>query len=449
MGDAPNPPEQSGEQSTAAEPIHRGSTVVGAYHLLQRVGEGGMGEVWLADQTRPVRRQVALKIIKPGMDTSQVVARFEAERQALALMAHPANIAEGRGRHEEAVLLYTEAISILKKVGTPADVAVGLLNLGGALLWQRKYPAAISALRESMDIGLRNLGRENLTTAAAMSNLAKVLSDSGEYAQAEPLQRDVLAIRRKLYGDNHFDVAMARYNLGNTLNGLGHFDEAAQMLRESVAVYRSTFPDRPHFQMAWALTDLGSVECERRQYDEAERLHREAAAMFLKLDPQATFVGKPWYGIAEARYRRGDRAEAEKYFRMDLELLKKHADTPPAVLAWPETALGQLLTERGRPEEAEPLLRHALASLRADPPPEKWRTAYAEVLLGACLVTRRQFEEAEQLLLDGYAGLHTMRGDDRDESRYAVTALVALFEALGKPDQAAKWSGKLTNNRDQ
>ena len=63
---------------------------IGPYRLLQRVGEGGMGEVWLAEQTHPVRRQVALKVIKAGMDTQQVVARFEAERQALALMDHPA-----------------------------------------------------------------------------------------------------------------------------------------------------------------------------------------------------------------------------------------------------------------------------------------------------------------------------------------------------------------------
>ena len=59
------------------------------YKLLERIGEGGMGEVWLAEQTAPVRRRVALKLIKPGMDTRQVVARFESERQALALMNHP------------------------------------------------------------------------------------------------------------------------------------------------------------------------------------------------------------------------------------------------------------------------------------------------------------------------------------------------------------------------
>ena len=67
-------------------------TVIGRYKLLQQIGEGGMGIVYMADQEEPVRRRVALKIIKLGMDTRQVVARFEAERQALAMMDHP-NIA--------------------------------------------------------------------------------------------------------------------------------------------------------------------------------------------------------------------------------------------------------------------------------------------------------------------------------------------------------------------
>jgi len=65
-------------------------TVIGPYHMLQSIGHGGMGEVWLAEQKHPVRRRVAIKLIKAGMDTREVVARFEAERQALALMDHPA-----------------------------------------------------------------------------------------------------------------------------------------------------------------------------------------------------------------------------------------------------------------------------------------------------------------------------------------------------------------------
>ena len=68
------------------DPVRR----IGPYRLLELIGEGGMGEVWLRRAAQPVRRQVALKVIKAGMDTKQVVARFESERQALALMDHPA-----------------------------------------------------------------------------------------------------------------------------------------------------------------------------------------------------------------------------------------------------------------------------------------------------------------------------------------------------------------------
>src|SRR5712691_8411403 len=67
-------------------------TIIGPYKLLQQIGEGGMGTVWMAQQTEPVKRLVAVKLIKAGMDSRQVIARFEAERQALALMDH-ANIA--------------------------------------------------------------------------------------------------------------------------------------------------------------------------------------------------------------------------------------------------------------------------------------------------------------------------------------------------------------------
>jgi len=65
---------------------------IGPYKLLSILGEGGFGVVYLAERQRPVKRRVALKVIKPGMDTKQVIARFEAERQALALLEHP-NIA--------------------------------------------------------------------------------------------------------------------------------------------------------------------------------------------------------------------------------------------------------------------------------------------------------------------------------------------------------------------
>src|SRR5271155_1931055 len=93
--DPPNDPRQSSDPdrtlSTGAPDVTAAGQI-GPYRLRQSLGEGGMGEVWLAEQKTPIRRTVALKLIKAGMDTKAVVARFESERQALALMDHP-NIA--------------------------------------------------------------------------------------------------------------------------------------------------------------------------------------------------------------------------------------------------------------------------------------------------------------------------------------------------------------------
>src|SRR5262249_34801131 len=96
LGDGPGPTSPELACINAAEPeapaagspwAEASDTVLaGRYKLLEVIGEGGMGAVWMAQQTEPVKRMVAVKLIKPGMDSKQILARFEAERQALALM---------------------------------------------------------------------------------------------------------------------------------------------------------------------------------------------------------------------------------------------------------------------------------------------------------------------------------------------------------------------------
>ena len=110
-------PDGHESDSTVLEPVESAARSIGNFRLLRKVGEGGMGEVWEAEQEKPVRRKVALKIIKPGMDSKQVLARFEAERQALALMDHPNVVkvfdagADDRGRPYFA-MGYVKGVSI-------------------------------------------------------------------------------------------------------------------------------------------------------------------------------------------------------------------------------------------------------------------------------------------------------------------------------------------------
>src|SRR3954471_10532293 len=95
MADTPVRPEAETVDADATAPaavrrhLQQDPEQIGPYRIIERVGEGGMGIVYKAEQREPVRRLVALKVIRVGMDTEDVVARFEAERQALALMNHP------------------------------------------------------------------------------------------------------------------------------------------------------------------------------------------------------------------------------------------------------------------------------------------------------------------------------------------------------------------------
>src|SRR5262249_41815770 len=112
------PEDATGRRSGGVLPDGRDDTLVaGRYKLLKAIGEGGMGTVWLAEQTQPVRRQVAVKLVKPGMDSSSVLARFEAERQTLALMDHPniAKVLDGgatEGGRPFFVMEYVEGVPI-------------------------------------------------------------------------------------------------------------------------------------------------------------------------------------------------------------------------------------------------------------------------------------------------------------------------------------------------
>src|SRR5262249_18489434 len=89
------------------------AVIAGRYTLEEKIGEGGMGEVWVAKQTEPVKRRVALKLIKPGMDSKAVLQRFEQERQALALMDHPniARVLDGGLTHDRRPFFVMELVN--------------------------------------------------------------------------------------------------------------------------------------------------------------------------------------------------------------------------------------------------------------------------------------------------------------------------------------------------
>jgi serine/threonine protein kinase len=292
---------ETGTAKIIDNPIAEGpGTVIGPYKLLQQIGEGGFGVVFLAEQERPVRRRVALKIIKPGMDTREVIARFEVERQALALMNHP-NIAKvfdaettESGRPYFAMELvqgvpiteYCDACDLGTRQRLELFVtvchAVQHAHQRGIIHRDIKPTNVLVALQDGrpapkiIDFGIakavnQQFGENSLVTAFTQM-VGTPLYMSPEQAELSPLGADT---RSDIYS-----LGVLLYEL---LTGTTPFDKHrlhSAGYEEMRRIIREEEPPRPSTRLSTLMADAGSTVAERRRSD----AHRLVQAIRGELD---------------------------------------------------------------------------------------------------------------------------------------------------------------------
>jgi serine/threonine protein kinase/tetratricopeptide (TPR) repeat protein len=269
---------------TIDQPItEKPGTQIGPYKLLQQLGEGGMGVVYMAEQKEPVKRRVALKIIKPGMDTRQVIARFEAERQALAMMDHP-NIAKvlDAGQTESGrpyfVMELVNGLPVTKycdeqhltpkerlELFVPLCHAVQHAHQKGIIHRDLKPGNILVALYDGravpkiIDFGVAKATSQALTEKTMFTQLGQVVGTL-EYMSPEQAERNQLDI------DTRSDIYSLGVVLYELLTGETPFDRErlrSAAFDEMLRIIREEEPPKPSTKVSSSLS-LPSIASNRR-----------------------------------------------------------------------------------------------------------------------------------------------------------------------------------------
>jgi tetratricopeptide (TPR) repeat protein len=278
--------------TAASVPVtERPGDMVGRYKLLEPLGEGGFGAVWMAEQREPVKRRVALKVIKLGMDTRQVIARFEAERQALALMDHP-HIAKvfDAGATETGrpyfVMEYIRGVPILEYCDTAALDTTGRLTLflsvchaiqhahqKGIIHRDIKPSNVLVTLHDGVpvpkviDFGIAKATSGELTTKTFFTEHRQMI---GTPAYMSPEQAEMSGLDI----DTRSDVYSLGVLLYELLTGTTPFDRASLMeagLAEMMRIIREVEPHKPSARLS-SLGETGPRTAQQRRVGDVKRL---------------------------------------------------------------------------------------------------------------------------------------------------------------------------------
>jgi serine/threonine-protein kinase len=344
-------------------------------------------------------------------------------------------------------MLFREALATRRKLlgAESKDVAESLNNLGILLVERGNYGEAEGLLREALATRRKLFGDEHAEVATSLNGLGRLMSDNGKFGQAESLYRQALTMHRKLYGGRHPSVATCMNNLAAMLQEQGDFNGAKTLFREALAL-RLELLGEEHPDVAVSMANLASVLQDTGEYDEAERLYRQTLALRRKLfGEEAPRLAITINNLATLLRDKGNYEEAETLFRQSLAMRRKQFGDEHPEVGTALHNLGSLLYRRGEYDQSENLQRQAIAVHQKSLKPDHWMIHRNRRELGACLIKLKRYGEAEEELLTAHAGLKAALGNQHERTQRAVSLLVELYEAWGKPGQAKPFRALLKN----
>jgi tetratricopeptide (TPR) repeat protein/tRNA A-37 threonylcarbamoyl transferase component Bud32 len=349
-----------------------------------------------------------------------------------------------RGNYAAAESLLREALDISREVRGPADTATAAIlnNLGSVVRARGDRVAADSMYQEALAIRRAAFGAYHESIAGSMNNLATLRMDEGNLAGAESLYTEALAIRRKLLGANHPETARILHNL----SGLQHLREnsvAAESLGRAALAIRKESLGEDHPDVAYTLLLLAAICREQDKLEEAESLAREAVAIRRKaLGAEHPLFLRSLRDLAAVLLRAGQNAAADSAATEAMSVYSRTLPRDHPDIAGCEILRARAMLNSGRFAEAESLARFAISVFDPSQASTEVLRAQAMSILGGALAAQRRFEEAEPCVLGGYEGLMGNFQAAGYARRDALARVIALYEAWGRPADAAAWRAR-------
>jgi eukaryotic-like serine/threonine-protein kinase len=364
--------------------------------------------------------------------------------ETLGVMNNLAKNYSDEGKYAMAEALFSQVLDIKRRV-LGRDHPETLRTTGNlALVYELEgnYAQAETLYQQNLDIQRRVLGSEHPETLRSMFNLANVYGEKGDYARAEAIEKQTLDLRRRVLGSGHPDTLQTMNNLAAIYSATGKYAEAEILFSETLENKRRAL-GAEHPDVLTSIDNLAGIDGMLGKNSSAEVLFHQAIEISRRVlgaeHPLTLTILSDFAGFKQ---RQGDYALAETTAAQVLAGRRRAlgSEHPDTMAAASDLALAYL--SQGKFPEGEPLAREALEFNRKKQP-DDWQRFRAESLLGASLAGQRKYAEAEPLLLEGYQGMLARKEliavPDRYHLDRAQEWLVQMYQAWGKPANAAKW----------
>jgi serine/threonine protein kinase/tetratricopeptide (TPR) repeat protein len=351
-------------------------------------------------------------------------------------------------RFDEAVEMGRDFVERNRRVyGEPSfEVAGALEDVGRILTDAGRFEEAEPVLEEALAMTIEVDGEQSLQVAACLVNQSILLQFwKRDYAAAEELSLRALEIRRAVEETDSLDTASTINGLGILILLQGRYDEAQPLLEENVEITRRLAGER-HPEYARALENLGNVHYRKKEFDTTLALLDEVMTIRLEvLGEDSPDVARTLNNMGMVANGAGRPGEAEEYLRQAVAGMERAYGPDHPDVAASHWSLAHVLWGQGKLAEAEVELRSAVAvAERAYPEGSAGRAAY-DLPLGNLLAERGRYREAEPLVLSAYEVYLATEGPDGPRTADAAAWLVKLYEAWGRPDDAARYAPETTD----